>query len=149
MTMGLTMTNTDHGHSYLFKTIQRYTEELIFVFFFVLSGLHLDIHGIPTAVLPILIYVLLRSTGKFVGSNLGARLSHADPKVRRYTFGGLIPQGGIVIGLALLVRQHAIFTEHFNLLLSIVMGATLIHELIGPLTSRKALQKAGEIESNK
>ncbi|MGM0589019.1 MAG: cation:proton antiporter [Bacteroidota bacterium] len=146
MAMGLVLANTKNGHSFIFKTIQRYTEELIFVLFFVFSGLHLDIQSIPTASMPILIFILLRSIGKFTGSNIGARISHADPKVRRYTFGGLIPQGGIVIGLALIISQKPIFTDQFDLILSIIMGATLIHELIGPLTARYALRQAGEIQ---
>jgi NhaP-type Na+/H+ or K+/H+ antiporter len=145
MVMGLLLTNTHHGHRKIFQTIRRYTEELIFVFFFVLSGLHLDVTRIPLATLPILIYVVLRTIGKFSGSNLGARLSHADPKVRRYTFGGLIPQGGIVIGLALITSQRPELSSHFDLLITIVMGATLIHELVGPITARHALYRAGEI----
>ena len=52
---------------------------------------------------------------------------------------------GIVIGLALALNRYDSFSEFFDLLLAVVMGATVIHELVGPLLAKQALTKAGEI----
>lgn len=147
MVMGLTVVNTSDNHKVVFETIERYTEELIFLFFFVLSGLQLNIHMIPEALFPIVIFVLLRMFGKYSGSYLGAALVKSEPKIKKYTAGGLIPQGGIVIGLVLLLNQYEAFSGFYDILLAVVMGSVIFNELVGPLAARYSLQKAGETHS--
>jgi len=66
--------------------------------------------------------------------------------VRKYAGWGLIPQGGIVIGLALLVRQEAALSGISHILLNVIIGATVIHELIGPMTAKIAIVKSGEAQ---
>lgn len=144
MVMGLTVVNTGKNHTLVFETIERYTEELIFLLFFVLSGLQLNVHMIPQALLPISIFVLLRMIGKYSGSYLGAAIVHSEPKIKKYTAGGLIPQGGIVIGLVLLLNQYEAFSGFYDILLAVVMGSVILNEIIGPLAARHSLQKAGE-----
>jgi hypothetical protein len=63
--------------------------------------------------------------------------------------GGLIPQGGIVIGLALVIKQNSAFSSISDIILNVIIGATIIHEIIGPVISKYALEKAGEITLNK
>ena len=131
----------------MFKIIERYTEELIFLLFFILSGLHLDVTAIPAAAILIAVFVVLRITGKYFGSRLGAAWGGAPVEVRKYTAGGLIPQGGIVIGLALLISKNPDFAEISDTLLAVVMGSAIFHEIIGPLTAIRALKKAGEVNT--
>lgn len=94
----------------------------------------------------IVIYVALRTAGKFLGTYWGAIIVKADPSIRKYTAGGLLPQAGIVIGLVLSIYQKTEFKEISEILLTTIMGATIIHELIGPLSAKMALKKAGEIK---
>ena len=72
-------------------------------------------------------------------------MSHASIKMKKYVGGGLIPQGGIVIGLALLVKQKPQFNGVSDIIISLIIGATVIHEIIGPLLAKIMLKKAGEI----
>jgi Kef-type K+ transport system membrane component KefB len=92
----------------------------------------------------VLVFVLFRSIGKLVGANVGARLGKASPNVRKYTGWGLIPQGGIVIGLALLLQQEPALASISHILLNVIIGATVIHELIGPLAAKIAIMRSGE-----
>jgi len=87
--------------------------------------------------------VLFRGLGKHTGTYLASR--QADKKIRRYTAGGLIPQGGIVIGLALMIKQNPDFSVISDEFINIILGATVIHELIGPVILKISLKKAGEI----
>lgn len=144
MLMGLIVINTGKNPGVIFETIERYTEELIFLFFFVLSGLQLNIQMMPQALLPIILFVLLRMFGKYSGSYMGASFVNSKPKIKKYTAGGLIPQGGIVIGLVLLLNQYEVFSEFYDILLAVVMGSVIVNEIIGPLAARYSLQKAGE-----
>ncbi|MBI9065225.1 MAG: cation:proton antiporter, partial [Marinilabiliaceae bacterium] len=101
MTMGIIIVNRSKYHHHIFRIIERYTEELIFLFFFILSGLHLNITTIPQALPLILLFVILRILGKYTGAWWGGKLAKSDASIIKHTAGGLIPQAGIVIGLVL------------------------------------------------
>jgi len=145
MTMGVVVVNKSPYQKFIFRILERYTEELIFLFFFLLSGLHLDISTLSQAAFSIALFVLLRIIGKYSGSNIGARIVGADPMIQKHTGGGLLPQGGIVIGLVLSIHQKEEFKEIAEILLTTIMGATVINELIGPFSARHSLKKSGEI----
>lgn len=145
MTMGVLVVNRCEQQRLIFRILARYTEELIFLFFFLLSGLHLDISTIPLATTLISLFVLLRILGKYLGAYTGARIVNANPSIRKYTAGGLLPQAGIVIGLVLSIYQIEEYSEFSKTLLTTIMGATVVNELIGPIAAKYSLMKAGEI----
>ncbi|HUT30270.1 MAG TPA: cation:proton antiporter [Sedimentisphaerales bacterium] len=148
MTMGIIVVNYNTKRDKIFKIIERYTEELIFVLFFTLSGMQLDfsvlVHYLPLVVF----FVLLRTAGKVSGAITGAAISKASANVKKYVAGGLIPQGGIVVGLALIIKQNHQFDHISDIIISVILGATIIHELIGPISAETALKKAGEIKTH-
>lgn len=143
--LGTVVSNWNPLSKKIFKLIERYTDELIFVIFFTLSGLHLQLASITGSYLLIVIYIVARMLGKFAGVYTGAALVKASSPVRKFTAGGLIPQGGIVIGLALLLAKNPIYKDSASLIMGVVIGAALIHEIIGPILSRFSLNKAGEL----
>ena len=93
----------------------------------------------------ILIFIFFRLAGKALGVYLGGAIAKSPEVVRKYVTGGLLPQGGIVIGLALVMKQNPAFSAFSDFILNIVLGATLIHELLGPIAAKISLKKAGEI----
>ena len=95
----------------------------------------------------ILIFVMLRLVGKTIGAIAGARVSHANENVRKYLSYGLVPQGGIVIGLALLIKQMPQFNAFGSVLINLILGTTVILEFLGPLFTKFALMRSGEIPS--
>ncbi len=147
MTMGVLVVNWNMKQERLFQILERYTEELVFVLFFTISAMHLNFSVLISNAFLILVFVLFRTIGKFSGTVIGGTLSNAGSAVRKYTAGGLIPQGGIVIGLALLIKQNAAFDAFSDIILNIIIGATIVHEIIGPVVSKVALKRAGEISS--
>lgn len=146
MTLGVVVVNLNPFATNIFKLIERYTDELIFVIFFSLSGLHLQLSSLTGSFLIIAIFIVARALGKFTGIYVGAVQFKTDQKIKKYTAGGLIPQGGIVIGLALLLMKNDVYHSISSLIVGIVIGATLIHEITGPIFSRMSLKKAGEIK---
>ncbi|HHR85926.1 MAG TPA: hypothetical protein ENL23_06230 [Candidatus Acetothermia bacterium] len=145
MTVGITVVNFGRQRDRIFRLIEDYAEPLVFVLFFTISGMYLDFSVLAKFLPFVLLFVLFRATGKLSGAFAGATLAHASKTVRRFTGWGLLPQGGIVIGLALIMRQNPAFVDISNIIVSVTIGATVIHELIGPITSKLALQKAGEL----
>ena len=149
MVMGIIVVNFNKNNDAVFSMLERYTEELIFVLFFTISAMHLDFSVLVSNYLFILMFVIFRSAGKYCGTFLGGKISRSSAAVQKYTAGGLIPQGGIVIGLALIIKQNPAFSSVSDIILNVVIGATIIHEIIGPVISKLALEKAGEIKLHK
>lgn len=146
MTLGVIVINMNPAADRILKLMERYTDELIFVIFFTLSGLHLQLSSIGGSLAIIAIYVVARALGKFAGIYMGSIALNATSRIRKYAAGGLIPQGGVVIGLALLLTRDQAFEDSASVIIGIVIGAALIHEIFGPIISRYSLKRAGEIK---
>ncbi len=147
MASGAIVVNFSSKKEQIFRMLERYTDELIFVFFFTMSGMQLNFSIFLTYLPLALLFVVFRAFGKISGALLGATAANSPHKVKKYAWGGLIPQGGIVIGLALLIKQNPAFKDFSDIIISIIIGATVVHELIGPLISRKMIKAAGEIQN--
>lgn len=116
----------------------------IFIMFFVLSGADLQISVLKVVGIIGVIYVLFRVGGKIFGAWFGAKITHASPKVARHLGFTLIPQAGVAIGLSLIATQ-VLDVEMGSKIRAVVLCATLIYELTGPIITKITLQKAGEI----
>ncbi len=146
LALGVVVINYNKQKKEIFGLIERYTEELIFVIFFTLSGLHLDISLLSGNSVLILVFIAARLLGKYTGIWASSSFLTIPKQVRQYTAGGLLPQGGIVIGLALLVSKEEAFSTFSTLIMTVVIGTAIIHELFGPVISKLSLEKAGEIK---
>jgi Kef-type K+ transport system membrane component KefB len=117
----------------------------IFTMFFVISGADLKLEVLGVVGIIGVVYVLFRVMGKLAGAWFGAKISHSEPKVAKYLGWALIPQAGVAIGLSLIATQ-VLNEEMGNKIRAIVLCATLIYELIGPVITKLTLKKAGEID---
>ena len=145
MVAGITVTNRSPTADELFSMVDRYLEELIFILFFGISGMHLDFSILYTSLPIVMVFVLSRFIGKLVGVRLAGAVFRAPDRITKYAIGGLIPQGGIVIGLALVSNTYSELAPLSGVLISSIIGATVIHELVGPILSKWALHGAGEL----
>jgi hypothetical protein len=99
-------------------------------------------------------YVVLRSFGKFTGAWLGGTLGGAEPVVRDNLGLGLLSQAGVAIGLALTSANR--FSSYGaegvalgSLVLGVVTATTFVLQMIGPIGTKLAISRAGEIERAK
>jgi len=145
MTVGVIVVNFNSRQKAIFEVLERYTDEIIFTLFFTISGLMLNFQSLTSSYLLVFLFIIFRIAGKALGVFTGGAIAHSPMKVRKYVIGGLFPQGGIVIGLALIMKQNPNFTDFADVILNIVLGATIIHELLGPIAAKISLKKAGEI----
>lgn len=88
-------------------------------------------------------YVVVRVLGKWLGSFLGSRLVKAHPNVQKYLGFTLIPQAGVAIGMAQLALTR--LPAYGSRIQAVVLAGTLIYELVGPVVTKLALSRAGEI----
>ena len=119
----------------------------LFMLFFVLSGAELDFSILLTVGIPGVIYIIARSAGKYFGAFTGAAMSHADPKVRKYLGVTLLPQAGVAIGMAQMVAASDLPQTLSAQVVTVALFATLVYELAGPVLTKLALAKAGEISA--
>lgn len=118
----------------------------LFMLFFVLSGAELDFSILATVGLAGIVYILSRSVGKYSGAFLGAAMSKADHNVRKYLGITLLPQAGVAIGMAQMVAASEDLAGIAPQVVTVALFATLVYELVGPVLTKIALTKAGEIE---
>ena len=137
--------NADHHTERVMETYDKWTHPL-YVLFFVVSGAQLDVTMIAAAGLVGIIYLVSRSVGKCVGATLGATLAHADKNVKKYLGLTLLPQAGVALGMAEIVKESVPLAPYAPIITTVVLCATLVYELIGPLITKWALTRAGEIK---
>jgi len=124
---------------------------LIFVLFFALAGAHLDLKMLPALGLVGVVYVLCRAGGLIGGASLGAAVGGAEPKIRKYVGLGILSQAGVAIALALISKEQlaALKFEHAARigasLITAVTATSIVFEIVGPILTKIALQRAGEI----
>lgn len=117
----------------------------LFMLFFVLSGAELDFSILASVGLAGIVYILARSIGKYSGAYLGSHISKAEPTVKKYLGITLLPQAGVAIGMAQMVAASPDLTGVAPQVVTVALFATLVYELIGPVLTKLALTKAGEI----
>lgn len=143
MAMSCILVNTSCESDIIFSQLDRMTPPIYILFFFI-SGAGLDINILPTVGVIGLIYIVFRVAGKMAGAFLGAKLSHTQPVVQKWLGITLVPQAGVAIGLAGIAMT--VVPQYGAQIRAIILCGTVIYELIGPVLTKIALMKAGEIK---
>ena len=73
-------------------------------------------------------------TGQIIGGVLIGRAGLA-----------LVPQAGVAVGLVLLIQEDPRFGDAAGLFAAVVLTVVTVNEIIGPVLTRIALQRAGEV----
>lgn len=142
MAAGATMSNLSKHSLRVFKLTDAFTPP-IFLIFLVLSGAELNLTMLRTLGIMGVIYIIGRAVGKIGGSFIGSRLAKAEPVIQKHMGFTLIPQAGVAIGLSLAAVR--ILPEYGEQIRVVILSATMIYELVGPIITRLALKSAGEI----
>ncbi len=144
MMLGTIFCNVCESSEELMDRVDRWTTPL-FVLFFVISGAELEL-GVFTqlAIVGIgVVFIVFRSLGKMLGSSISAKACGCDENIVKYLGITLLPQAGVALGMSVTAMQLG--EKEGSLVRNIVLFAVLIYELVGPLLTKMALTKAGEI----
>ena len=142
MCIGAGFVNTNKHAEPILEGADRWTPPL-FMIFFVISGAELDLAVLPTVGLLGVLYLIARSLGKYFGTFFGALAVGADKNIRKYLGAALLPQAGVAIGMAQIVMNE--LPTYGSQVRAVILTATLIYELVGPMITKIVLTKAGEI----
>ena len=143
MMLGTIFCNICDFSEELMERADRWTTPL-YVLFFVLSGAALDLSLFSQIAVVIvgLVFITVRSIGKYTGAGLSAKLSNCDNSIVKYLGITLLPQAGVAIGMA---SKALVLGEVGVMVQSITLFAVLVYELVGPYLTKIALIKAGDI----
>lgn len=145
MVLGAVVANLARHHERPFNEIEG-IEWPFMILFFLLAGASLHVEVLPQVGFLGAAYIGLRICGRILGTRLGGWLSGAEPDIRNRMGFALLPQAGIAIGMALLAAQH--FPEVKDIILPVVLGSTVIFELVGPVVTRWTLMQVGDISDD-
>ena len=148
MMLGTIFCNLCKTSEEMMERTEKWTKPL-FVLFFVISGASLDLTVFkePVFILIGVIYILFRSAGKILGAFGSAKAVHCDDKTVKYLGITLLPQAGVALGMVSTVAADSVFggTAIGNTVRFVVLFGVLIYEIFGPMMTKWALTRAGDI----
>ncbi len=145
MAMGAVYVNLRDDAERILGCIDDWTYPL-FMLFFVISGAELNLGTLPKVGLIGIIYIFARFGGKFLGSWIGGTITHQPPVVKDNIGWALMPQAGVAIGMATMALAQ-LPLEYGQQIQTVILSATLVYEIVGPIASKNALKRAGEIHT--
>lgn len=117
----------------------------LFALFFVISGadLQLSVLKTPAALIIGAVYIVFRCLGKYFGAYISCKKTNCPPQVTKYLGITLFPQAGVALGMC--AAAASLGTESGLLVRNTILFSVLVYELVGPVLTRWALTKAGDI----
>ncbi len=146
MAMGAALMNFKKEDPVRFFDALKRIDWLFYLYFFVLTGAGLEIPLLKDIGLIGLIYLIARPLGEYIGAFVGATIGKMPKRIRNLIGLGLVPQAGVALGLAILVR-NAFSSTIGHAFLTTIVATTIIYEIVGPFFTKLAIKKAGEISS--
>ena len=142
MMMGAALVNFMKNSKRVFDLVGDFTPP-IYLLFFTVAGASLELKVLTTVGAIGIGFLLARTLGKSIGSAIGAKHVNADPNIVKYLGLCLLPQGGVAIGLSMIVRNE--LPQFSSQIVAIILFSVLVFEVIGPITAKIAFVKAGEV----
>lgn len=143
MMLGTVFCNVCDFSGEIMEKTDKWTAPL-FLLFFVLSGaeLEFDVFGDVAVILIGLVYIFTRAFGKYAGAGISARMTKCEPNIVKYLGLTLLPQAGVALGMSVTAQT---LPEGGTLIRNITLFAVLVYELVGPMLTKIALTKSGDI----
>ena len=148
MMLGTTFCNLSEYSEDIMRRSERWSAPLYAVFF-VLSGarLELGVFKYNAVIITGIAYILSRCVGKYFGAVWSSSAMKCNSDVKKYLGITLFPQAGVALGMV--VSAQSLGEEYGGIIRNIILFSVLIYELFGPMLTRWALTRAGEIEPAK
>ena len=144
MMLGTVFCNICDFSEELMDRLDRWTAPL-FILFFVISGAELELSVFTDVMIVVVgvVYIAVRSFGKYFGASISSKAVKCDENIVKYLGITLLPQAGVALGMA--IKAEAL-GEPGMMVANITLFSVLIYELVGPFLTKIALTKAGEIK---
>lgn len=144
MMLGTIFCNFSEFSPDIMERTEQWTSPL-YAAFFVISGAELDLGVLryPSIIIIGLVYILARSLGKYYGARGSCKAMMCDENVTKYLGITLLPQAGVALGMV--VTAEVLGDEMSSMIRNIILFSVLVYEIVGPMLTKMALIKAGEV----
>ncbi len=144
MMLGTIFCNFSEFSPDIMERTEQWTSPL-YAAFFVISGAELDLGVLryPSIIIIGLVYILARSLGKYYGARGSCKAMKCDENVTKYLGITLLPQAGVALGMV--VTAEILGDEMSSMIRNIILFSVLVYEIVGPMLTKMALIKAGEV----
>lgn len=115
----------------------------VFGVFFFMAGAHLNIFFALSAAGCAIVLTVARFAGKYGGTWLGGRMAGMSNTQTQNLGLSLLPAAGVMVGLAMNAKDSlgAALGSYSDLMIAIVIGATLLNEFLTPFFVRHAIRR--------
>ncbi|NLC04274.1 MAG: cation:proton antiporter [Tissierellia bacterium] len=142
MMMGAMLINLMHNSHRVFNLVNDFAPP-IYLLFFTIAGASLDLSILATVGAIGVGYIFARAGGKILGASIGAKAVKAPDKVVKYLGMSLLTQGGISIGLSIIVAKQ--LPQFSDSIIAVILFSVLVFEIMGPILAKIGITKAGEV----
>jgi len=146
MVLGMVVANFAEHQERSFYEIEE-IEWPFMILFFVLTGASLELDSLASVSSLAVAFIVLRTLARAAGAIPGAILAGSHESVKHWIGLGLLPQAGVAVGMALIAANE--FPEIAETVIQVVVVATIVFEIIGPLVTRFCLERVGDTHRNK
>ena len=143
MVVGATACNLNRNIKRIFDIINEFAPP-IHLLFFTFAGASLNLSVLKSIGFLGIVYALSRAIGKISGATIGAKMVNAPPRVQKWLGLALLPQGGISIGLSMIVARE--LPDHAGEIITVILFSVLVFEIMGPILAKISITKAGEVD---
>ena len=143
MMVGGVLVNYHNNSKQVFDNINDFAPP-INLLFFTFAGAKLDLSVLFSIGALGIFYALSRAIGKIAGASIGAKIVKAEETVVKWLGLALLSQGGISIGLSMVVaRELPGFSDE---IITVILFSVLVFEILGPILAKVSITKAGEVD---
>jgi Kef-type K+ transport system membrane component KefB len=119
----------------------------IYIAFFALTGASMNLNVLRTGWLLGLIVFMVRLISIYSGTHVSGKLAKTEPKIYKNVWLCFITQAGVSLGLLAEVARR--FPEIGPSIQTILVAAIIMNQIIGPITFKYGLKKAGETQAQR
>ncbi|MDY6969956.1 MAG: cation:proton antiporter [Spirochaetota bacterium] len=139
---GLILVNSSPKSERIFNATKQF-DYALYVVFFVLAGASFHLDDLPHIGILGIIYIFGRIIGKLLGCRIGAVMGRFSTIEQKWIGFAMLSQAGVAIGLCNSLSSMGAPGE--EIISTVVLGSVVVFELIGPISVRFGLVRAGEV----
>lgn len=142
MMIGTMLVNLHNNANRVFDIINEFAPP-INLLFFSFAGASLDLSVLYSIGGLGVVYAFSRAFGKIMGATIGAKIVKAKDTIVKWLGLALLPQGGISIGLSMIVARE--LPDYSAGIITVILFSVLVFEISGPILAKISITKAGEV----
>lgn len=148
LTAGLVMRNMFESSSGSFFHALEDLSFPVYTLFFAVAGAKIEWGPLAEIAHYVALLLAVRYVAVWAGTTLGTKLAGIEKPAQTWIWTGFIPQAGVSLALAIVVRDTFPDWSFGPFLFALLLSTIALNELVGPILFKFGLAKAGETHTD-